>query len=179
MLAPIASSEPSNTPDLRVARAQRGDAEAFGALYVEYAPAVYGLAMRISRNGPEAEDLVQDTFLEVWHALPGFRGESAFGTWLYRIAARVIWARMRRVSSEAWLDLDAASNVPSPATPVAERLDLERAMERLPRGARLVLLLREVHGLSYDAIAQQLAVSIGTVKSQLHRARHLMLEWLD
>lgn len=179
MNAPIASPEPATGADPRVRDARRGDAEAFGALYIEYAPAVYGLALRISRDVSESEDLVQDTFLTAWRALPGFRGESAFSTWLYRIAARVIWARMRRLSSEPWLDLDAASSMSSPDTPVIERLDLERAMDRLPRGARLVLLLRDVHDLSYGEIAQQLAISIGTVKSQLHRARHLMLEWLN
>ncbi len=159
-----------------VVLAVEGDTAAFERVYHGHVSRVYNLARRMA--GPEqADELTQDVFVRAWQKLATFRGESSFGTWLHRLAVNVIVERFRTLGtarnrflpdSEAVLDR-------LPGLPAASRydvgLDLETAVARLPPGARAVFILHDVEGYRHEEIGRLLGVSIGTSKSQLHRAR--------
>jgi RNA polymerase sigma-70 factor, ECF subfamily len=170
-----------------LAMTTRRDAEAeqeraFDRLYEQHAGRVYGLCLRMSGDPAEAETLTQDVFVRVWTRLESFRGESAFGSWLYRLAVNVVLETRRSEARRAARDRLAAGPGPEPAArraPVDERLDLERAIATLPRKARLVLLLHDVEGYPQAEIAEMTGIAVGTVKSQLHRARRLLRERLE
>lgn len=165
-----------------VRRASAGDAEAFGALYRAHAGRVYALCLRLEGDAARATELTQDVFVRAWERLGGFRGESAFGTWLHRLAVNVVlqdrraaWRRERRVQPvEAPERLEAAA----PASG-AEPLDLERAIAALPPGARAVFVLHDVEGYGHAEIAAMTGIAEGTSKAQLFRARRLLREALD
>ncbi len=127
--------------------------------------------------GPaEADDLTQDVFVRTWQKLASFRGESAFGTWLHRLAVNVIVERFRSKTSERQRFID-QPQAPEPAGPrfaPADRLGLEAALAQLPDGARKVFVLYDVEGYQHHEIARMLGISVGTSKAQLHRARMLM-----
>jgi RNA polymerase sigma-70 factor, ECF subfamily len=160
--------------------AARGDTRAFERLYREHVGRIHSLARRWA--GPEhADELTQEIFLRAWEKLWTYRGEAAFGTWLYRVAIRWIlsWRasgaaeRSRRVGPEAMNSAQAR-----PAR-VELTLDFESALERLPDGARQVFLLHDVEGYKHEEIARLLGVTGGTSKAQLHRARMLMRRHLE
>jgi RNA polymerase sigma-70 factor (ECF subfamily) len=129
-----------------------------------------------------ADDLTQDIFVRVWQKLSTFRGDSAFSTWLHRLAVNVIIERFRSQASERlrFTDDDEMVAERAPVAPVAhvERLSLEAALEQLPDGARRIFVLHEVEGYKHDEIAGLLDIAVGTSKAQLHRARMLLLEHL-
>jgi RNA polymerase sigma-70 factor (ECF subfamily) len=160
-----------------VALAAQGDTGAFERVYRAHLGRVYNLARRMA--GPEAADEVaQDVFVRVWQKLHTFRGESSFATWLHRLAVNVIVERFRALGtarerflsdSEETLDRLPAS-APGPLR-YDTRLDLDTALKRLPPGARTVFVLHDVEGYRHEEIGDMLGVSIGTSKSQLHRAR--------
>jgi RNA polymerase sigma-70 factor (ECF subfamily) len=173
--------EPADPPpavDILVERARRGDAQAFEELYRLHHRRVYALALRMTREPGRAEELTQDAFVEAWRALPSFRGESAFSTWLHGVAARVVLRQMR--TDRRWEERNesvylAEARRAMPDTTIA----LERAIASLPDGARAVLVLHDVEGYKYEEIARLLGVALGTVKAQLHRARRLVMEALE
>jgi RNA polymerase sigma-70 factor (ECF subfamily) len=174
-------AEPTPAADILVERARRGDARAFEELYRLHHRRIYALALRMTREPGRAEELTQDAFVEAWRALPSFRGESAFATWLHGVAARVVLRQMR--TERRWEERNEAAYLaevrramPSiPETTIA----LERAIASLPDGARSVLVLHDVEGYKYEEIARLLGVALGTVKAQLHRARRLVMEALE
>lgn len=185
MAAPALVPEPDPS-EMLAARARRGDSRAFEELYRLHHRRIYALALRMSRDPGVAEEMTQEAFVTAWGALPSFRGESAFGTWLHGLAARVILRQMRtdrrrEERHEAAADL---SGNPSGYLGEARRampethLALERAIAMLPDGARAVLVLHDVEGYKYEEIARLLGVAVGTVKAQLHRARRLVMEAL-
>jgi RNA polymerase sigma-70 factor, ECF subfamily len=167
--------------DIDAARA--GDSAAFGRLYDSHVDAVYALCIGLTGDRHAARDLVQDTFVRAWQSLAAFRGESAFSTWLHRIAVTVMLTdrrsarrRMTRVAIEA--DLDAGDGLAAP-TPVTRddpslRLDLETAIERLPPGARTVFTMHDIGGYAHADIAAALGIAEGTSKAHLFRARRLL-----
>ena len=168
------------TADLELAdRCRQGDSQAFEELYRQHAGRLYSLAFRMAGSAQEAEDLLQDVFLHVHRKLGSFRGESSLGTWLYRIAMnhcldylRGRQARAGRATESLEDDRVAEPVAPAPAVPSAiSRLDLERAIDRLPQGCRAAFLLHDVEGFEHHEVADILGVSIGTSKSQVHRAR--------
>ncbi len=171
-----------------VARARAGDRAAFEQLYREHVGRVHAVCLRLSADADLAQQLTQDAFVQAWRKLPGFRGDSAFGTWLYRLTVNVVldWRRAeaRRRGKETavdpleQLDVVAGSRPQAPAR-VGERLDLERALATLPDGARLVFVLHEVEGHPVREVADLLQVATGTVKAQLFRARRLLREVLQ
>ncbi|MCA1585351.1 MAG: RNA polymerase sigma factor [Acidobacteria bacterium] len=159
-----------------VVLAAEGDTAAFERMYRAHLSRVYNLARRMA--GPDAADeLTQDVFVRVWQKLRTFRGESSFATWLHRLAVNVIIERFRSLGTarDRFLpDGDTALEHMSGA-PAAVRydtgMDLDTAMARLPPGARQVFVLHDVEGYRHDEIGEFLGVSVGTSKSQLHRAR--------
>lgn len=170
-------------PDL-LERCRRRDPEAFACLVREQQDYVYTLALRVLRDPEEAADITQEIFLRVWQALPAFRGESRFTTWLYRIAANACLNRLRQLRRErGTLSLD---ELPAEALPAAEgdphretwererRALLWGAVERLQTGYRLVVTLFYQHGLPVAEIARALDIPVGTVKTYLHRARQAL-----
>jgi RNA polymerase sigma-70 factor, ECF subfamily len=177
------SEPPSNVlqPDARgdevalLAAAQRGDTRAFEGLYRALAPSVYGFCLRLARDSTEAQDCVQETFVRAWQRLGDFRGESRIGTWLHRIALNEVLGRRRHRAVEhrhlAAVDPSTRRSLDDSAT----MQDLEEAIARLPERAKDVFVLRAIYGYSHEEIGSMLGVTEGTSKSQLHRARKLLI----
>jgi len=180
---PLLALSANTTPegDLRDARlACDGDTRAFERLYRGHAARVHGLARRMVGH-EEADELTQDVFVRVWEKLETFRGEAAFGTWIHRVAINVMLARQdaRRRERERFEDDDKGAEAAVSKPREAEsRIDFETALEALPPGARRVLVLHDVEGYKHHEIAEMLNVTVGTSKSQLHRARMLMRDQL-
>ena len=158
-----------------LAAARRGDTRAFEGLYRALAPGVYGFCLRLARDAAEAQDCVQETFVRAWQRLGDFRGESRIGTWLHRIALNEVLGRRRHRAVEhrhlAAVDPGTRRSSADSAT----MQDLEEAIARLPDRARDVFVLRAIYGYTHDEIASLLGVTEGTSKSQLHRARKLLI----
>ena len=168
------------TADLELAaRCRAGDADAFEELYRRHARRLFSLVFRMIGSAEDAEDLLQEVFLQAHRKLAGFRGESTLGTWLYRLTMnhcldhlRGRQAKMSR-STESLDREDAfepAAHAPIVPTAVS-RLDLERAIGTLPEGCKAAFLLHDVEGFEHREVAQILGVSEGTSKSQVHKAR--------
>jgi RNA polymerase sigma-70 factor, ECF subfamily len=159
-----------------VALAAQGDTGAFERVYQAHLGRVHNLARRMA--GPEsADELTQDVFVRVWQKLGTFRGESSFATWLHRLAVNVIIERFRalgtardRFLADGDAVLERMPDRPA-STRYDTRMDLDSAMERLPPGARTVFVLHDIEGYRHEEIGRILGVSVGTSKSQLHRAR--------
>lgn len=162
-----------------VERCRQGDLAAFEEIYAAHAGRLYNLACRMLGNTADAEDLLQEIFLSAHRKLDSFRGDSALGTWLYRLAMnqcldylRSRTARTNQVTGalddEFGLD-DAGSRRLAEQT--VSRVDLERALARLPEGCRAAFVLHDVQGLEHREVAEILGVAEGTSKSQVHKAR--------
>lgn len=177
-----------------VERVQAGDKRAFGMLVEKYQRKLMRLVSRLVRDPAEAEDVVQEAFIKAYRALPGFRGESAFYTWLYRIGVNTAknWliAHGRRAPTTTEIDNSEAENygesdllrdVDTPermlmSKQIADTVNL--AMEELPEELRTAITLREIEGLSYEEISQVMDCPIGTVRSRIFRAREAIAERL-
>jgi RNA polymerase sigma factor (sigma-70 family) len=167
-----------------VSRARDGDAGAFESLYRRHADRVYGLCWRLcDGDRAKAEQATQDAFVRAWEKLDTFRGEAQFGTWMHRITVNVVLGERRLL--QRWTTFEDAEEVATPeplrvhAPDAGLSSDLERALARLPRGARTVLWLYDVEGYKHEEIAELTGVAVGTSKAQLHRARKMMKEYLQ
>jgi len=163
-----------------VALSTGGDVRAFARLYEAHAARIFNLARRMTTS-ETAVDLTQDIFLRAWEKLHTFRGESAFGTWLHRLAINVILARRSVLSTERSRFTDEEGALETvPARPGRSDLgmDFERAIEHLPDGAKTVFVLYDVEGYQHEEIATMLGISSGTSKAQLHRARMILRRYL-
>ena len=163
----------------RIARARQGDVAAFEGLYRDHVGRVYGLCLRMTGEPHAAEDLTQDTFVSAWRSLPGYEGRSSLSTWLHRIAVNAVLAKRRSPigRNEVSLTDDSGEQMEFAAEPgmdEATPIDVERAIEALPAGARDIVVLHGIYGYSHEEAAAMLGVAVGTCKAQLHRARHLM-----
>lgn len=162
-------------------RSQAGDKHAFELLYRQSVDHVYALCLRIVADVPLAEEFTQVAFVRAWEMLKSFRGESAFSTWLHRIAVNVILSNerseQRRRARVEYADLEDIDD-PNNSSSDVNVMDLERGIAGLPPKARMVLVLHDIEGYQHDEIAAQMNVSVGTSKSQLHRAHKLLKEWL-
>lgn len=170
-----------------VERVQRGDKRAFDLLVTKYQRKIFRLLSRLIRDSGEIEDVAQEAFIKAYRALPNFRGESAFYTWLYRIAINtaknhlVSQGRRAPTSTEAEVeeaenfdDADGLRDVNTPEAVLMSRQvgdAVNRAIERLPEDLRTAIVLRELEGLSYEEIAESMNCPIGTVRSRIFRAR--------
>jgi RNA polymerase sigma factor (sigma-70 family) len=172
----------SESIDPDPALAASGDRLAFERLYRRHVDRVFSLCVRMLGDRARAEDVTQDVFVRAWEKLHLFRGESSFSTWLHRLAVNVVLNSRKSIGrrenreegGDAALDLYAAQ----PASP-GDRMDLEAAIEKLPRGARQVFTLYDVQGYKHEEIAEMLGVTTGATKAQLHRARMLLREALS
>lgn len=175
-----------------IRRAQRGDAEAFERLYRLHSRRVYSVCLRMVSNTAEAEDLTQEAFLQLFRKIHTFRGDSAFSTWLHRMAVNVVLMRLRKkrlpeTSLDETSEQDEESGAPKkeiggPDNLLAgsiDRVNIERAVEQLPPGYRAVFLLHDVQGFEHNEIAGIMGCSIGNSKSQLHKARTRLREILQ
>jgi RNA polymerase sigma-70 factor (ECF subfamily) len=173
-----------------IQRAQQGDEEAFATLYQLHKKRVYSVCLQMTKDVADAEDLTQEAFLQVFRSVHSLRGDSAFSTWLYRIAVNTVLMKLRRRKSPPLVSLDEpVSAEPSSlkrdvgkADPslsgVVDRIALRRAVEELPAGCRRIFDLHEVKGYQHHEIAQLLDCSIGNSKSQLHKAKVKMRDML-
>ena len=164
-----------------IRQAQRSDAQAFEALYRLHVDKVYGLCLRMTGNVSEAEDCAQEAFIQAWNKLDKFRGDSAFSTWLHRIAVNSVLGRIRKSKREQDRIEAVADTAPAPiSTPdTGELRDLSQAINRLPEGARHVFVLHAVYGYSHEEAGNMLGIAAGTSKAQLHRARRLLAQQLE
>ena len=173
-----------------VRRAQKGDERAFAALFELHKKRVYSVCLLMTKDVAEAEDLTQEAFLQVFRTIATFRGDSAFSTWLYRIAVNTVLMKLRRRKSPPPLSLDEPVSPDSPSlrrdvgkadprlSGVIDRLALQRAIAELPEGCRTIFALHEIDGYQHHEIAQMLECSIGNSKSQLHKAKQKMRDLL-
>lgn len=169
-------------PDVLIARAQAGDEAALEALYRAFETPVYNLARRMLRRPEDAEDVLQETFLEVVRSIKQYRGEGYLWGWIRRIAATKALMRIRRDQVRAADSLDDEPAGPaggSPTLHVGTNLDLERAFERLTDTARAVVWLHDVEGYTHEEIAEQMGKSVSFSKSQLARAHARLRGMLD
>ncbi|MCZ6727165.1 MAG: sigma-70 family RNA polymerase sigma factor [Acidobacteria bacterium] len=165
-----------------VLSAQAGDVDAFEDLYRTHVGKVYGLCLRMLREPSRAEELTQEIFVLAWQKLGSFRGDSAFSTWLYRLAANAVLGHLR--AQGRWDERFAALGQAAPERagdiPRPDRgIDLERAIAALPPAARMVFLLSQVEGYRHREIAQLIGIAEGTSKAHLHHARQQLRKDLD
>ena len=181
---------PGITEAEAIARAKEGDAECFELLYGMHKRRVYSLTLRMTGNVAQAEDLTQEAFLQLYRKIGTFRGESAFSTWLHRLAVNVVLMHLRKkglpeVSLEETMEpqqedgprRDLGSRDVVLAGSI-DRINLERAIENLPPGYRIVFVLHDVEGYEHNEIAHMMGCSIGNSKSQLHKARMKLRDML-
>jgi len=172
-----------------IEKAKQGDAEAFETLYNLHKRRVYSLCLRMTANAAEAEDLTQEAFLQLFRKIGTFRGESAFSTWLHRMAVNVVLMQLRKKSLPVVPledTVETEEETPKKELGAADlklagsidRLQLERAIERLPPGYRTIFVLHDVEGFEHNEIADIAGCSIGNSKSQLHKARIKLRELL-
>jgi RNA polymerase sigma-70 factor, ECF subfamily len=172
--------------------AQAGNAAAFEFLYQLHGRRVYALCLRMVGNPADAEDLMQEAFLQLFRKIATFRGESAFSTWLHRMTVNVVLMRLRKKSLptdslEETLEPDAENSAPKRdvgapdlrLTGAVDRVNLERCIEKLPPGYRAVFVLHDVQGYEHNEIAGIMGCSVGNSKSQLHKARTRLRELLQ
>ena len=171
----VARNEPEDADLVR--RSAAGDTRAFEMLYRRHAGRVHGAVWRLSgMNAARAEELTQEAFVRAWQKLGSFRFESAFTTWLHRLAVNVALMDLRSRDPEDNVDDEVFASIGDPAQPhcAGERADLERAVAALPPRARAVLVLHDIEGWKHEEIAGELKMAVGTSKAQLHRARQLL-----
>ncbi len=158
--------------------AQQGDVSAFERLYRNNSGRVYALCLRMVGNPTLAEELVQDIFVRAWQKLGSFRGESAFSSWLHRLAVNVVLteqrSRRRREAHIVSVDDPAVYEKPRRRLAGGQRLDLENAIADLPPGARQAFVLHDIEGYSHREVADMCGIAVGTSKAHLHRARKLL-----
>jgi len=183
--APVALPPPTakeHDADI-LARAKAGDHHAFAAIYSQHKKRIYSLCLRMLGNPAEAEDLAQEAFLQLHRKIGTFRGDSAFSTWLHRLTVNVVLMQLRK-KGLSLISLDESlepSREEGPArtfgapdltlTGAIDRLALQKAVDNLPAGYRLIFVLHDIEGYEHNEIASMLDCSIGNSKSQLHKAR--------
>lgn len=173
-----------------VQRAQSGDEQAFATLFHLHKKRVYSVCLQMTKDVADAEDLTQEAFLQVFRSVNSFRGDSAFSTWLYRVAVNTVLMKLRSRKSPPVLSLDEPASPDSPSlkrdigksdprlSGTVDRIALRRAMSELSEGCRQIFALHEVEGYQHHEIAEMLDCSVGNSKSQLHKAKMKMRDLL-
>ncbi len=168
------------TPDYELTQmAAGGDLEAFEMLYKKYHRRTYSICLRMTNNVTEAEDLTQEAFIQLFRKVGSFRGDSAFTTWFHRLTVNQVLMHFRRKSFKNEKttedgDLPEVFRLNSKTqsqTPILNKIDIKKAIAELPPGYRSVFVLHDVEGYEHSEVARMMGISIGTSKSQLHKAR--------
>jgi RNA polymerase sigma-70 factor (ECF subfamily) len=168
------------TPDFELTqRSAAGDMGAFQELYERHNRRVYSLCLRMTGNVVEAEDLAQEVFIQLFRKIGSFRGESAFTTWLHRLTVNQVLmhfrkrgVRLEQTTEEGEVPVQIVKGTENPnAMPVVDRIALDKAIAQLPPGYKTVFTLHDIEGHEHEEIARMLGCSVGTSKSQLHKAR--------
>lgn len=168
------------TPDIELTRlSAEGNLEAFEMLYQKYHRRAYSLCLRMTNNASEAEDLTQEAFIQLFRKAGSFRGDSAFTTWFHRLVVNQVLMhfRKRSVKNEKTTEDGEMPErlVPQPKLkanlPILNRIDINKAIGELPPGYRSVFILHDIEGFEHSEVARILGISVGTSKSQLHKAR--------
>lgn len=181
---PTSAAPPAEADEDRlVARARAGNVAAFEALYRANTGRIYALCLRLAGDPGVAEECMQEAFVTAWQKLEGFRGESQFSSWLYRIAVNTVMGsfrtQKRRDRHVRAVEDDEWERIPDNVSDTGLGMDLEAAIAALPEGARTVFVLHDVEGHRHEEIADMTGIAIGTSKAQLHRARRLLRERLE
>lgn len=169
--------------------AVRGDARAFEILMETHESRMYAVALRMCQNREDAQDCLQDAMIRIYKALPTFKGESSFSTWAYRITMNTCLDDLRKKKNRAASSLDALLDLgwsPADEENTPERKysrmemsrEINRAIQSLPEDMRAAIVLRDIHGFSYEEIASMLSINIGTIKSRISRGREKLREIL-
>jgi RNA polymerase sigma-70 factor (ECF subfamily) len=174
----LQASDPTSDYSL-AQRAASGDLAAFETLYERHNRRVYSLCLRMTQNVAEAEDLAQEAFIQLFRKIGSFRGESAFTTWLHRLTVNQVLmhfrkrgVRLEQTTDDGETPVQIVAGTQNPnSMPVVDRIALDRAIGQLPPGYRTVFVLHDVEGHEHEEIARMLGCSVGTSKSQLHKAR--------
>ena len=178
----MTASDVETQPESDFALAQRaaqGEMDAFEQLYQRHNRRVYSLCLRMTSNVSEAEDLAQEVFIQLFRKIGSFRGESAFTTWLHRLTVNQVLmhfrkrgVRMETTTDDGETPVQIVKGTENPnAMPVVDRIALDKAITQLPPGYRTVFTLHDIEGHEHEEIARMLGCSVGTSKSQLHKAR--------
>jgi RNA polymerase sigma-70 factor (ECF subfamily) len=179
-LVKVGGAGPDRQDDLAlVERCRQGDLAAFEQIYRAHSGRLYSVACRLVGNQADAEDLLQDIFLAAHRKLDSFRGDSALGTWLYRLATNLCLDYLRSKAVRTSQVTDALDDEPGLADATSRtladrtvaRMDLERALAKLPEGCRAAFVLHDIEGLEHREVGEILGVAEGTSKSQVHKAR--------
>jgi RNA polymerase sigma-70 factor (ECF subfamily) len=169
-----------NATDIALCRlAAKGDLTAFEIIYQRYHRRTYSLTLRMTGSQTEAEDLTQEVFIQLFRKIGSFRGDSAFSTWLHRLTVNQVLMHFRRrsyknekTSEDGEMPEQMVHGTANPnRMPVVDRIALKNAIAELPNGYRNVFLLHDVEGFEHEEVARHLGISVGTSKSQLHKAR--------
>jgi RNA polymerase sigma-70 factor (ECF subfamily) len=170
----------SNAADIDLCRlAAQGDLAAFEIIYQRYHRRTYSLTLRMTSSQTEAEDLTQEVFIQLFRKIGSFRGDSAFSTWLHRLTVNQVLMHFRRrsyknekTSEDGEMPEQTVHGTGNPnKMPVVDRIALKKAIAELPNGYRNVFMLHDVEGFEHEEVARHLGISVGTSKSQLHKAR--------
>ncbi|MEP7213567.1 MAG: RNA polymerase sigma factor [Acidobacteriota bacterium] len=176
----VAEIPDASSPDLALCqKAAAGNLAAFEMIYQRYHRRTYSLCLRMTSSQTEAEDLTQEVFIQLFRKVGSFRGDSAFSTWLHRLTVNQVLMHFRRrsvknekVSDDGEMPEQAVAGTSNPnKMPVVDRIAIKNAIAELPRGYRNVFVLHDVEGYEHEEVARMLSISVGTSKSQLHKAR--------
>lgn len=173
------TAQASETDFALAQKAGNGNVAAFELIYQRYHRRTYSLCMRMTQSGTEAEDLTQEVFIQLFRKIGSFRGDSAFSTWLHRMTVNQVLMHFRRrgVQNEKTTEDGEMPEQIVRGTenhtkmPILDRIALDKAIAQLPNGYRTVFVLHDVEGFEHEEIARMLKLSVGTSKSQLHKAR--------
>ena len=177
---PFTEESTSENTDLELLqRVAAGSIVAFEEIYNRYHRKTFNLCMRMLQNASEAEDLTQEVYIQLFRKIGSFRGDSAFSTWLHRLTVNQVLMhfRKRSVKNEKTTEtgdipeLADTSNIARSKNPVLDRIDIDRAVEQLPKGYKSVFVLHDIEGFEHEEISRKMGISVGTSKSQLHKAR--------
>ena len=177
---PAPEAPDASAPDIDLCRlASSGNLAAFELIYQRYHRRTYSLTLRMTNSQTEAEDLTQEVFIQLFRKIGSFRGDSAFSTWLHRLTVNQVLMHLRRrsvknekTSDDGEMPEQTVNGTSNPnKMPVIDRIALKKAIGELPNGYRNVFVLHDIEGFEHDEVARLLGISIGTSKSQLHKAR--------
>jgi RNA polymerase sigma-70 factor (ECF subfamily) len=183
----VAEIEKPQETDIALARkSAAGDTAAFEELYRRHFRRVYALCLRMTGDPVRAEDLTQDVFIQLFNKIGSFRGDSAFTTWLHRMTVNLVLMHFRKRSTKSELtsgddetpDQIVKGTENPNAMPIVDRIALEKAIQQLPTGYRTVFILHDVEGYEHEEIAKMMSIAVGTSKSQLHKARLKLRNYL-